>query len=318
VAAISLLAAAAPGLASAQALTPPKGEGSVSVVTSAFLVTDHLGGAGQHDKVGDIRSHSMLVDVTYGVTDRVALTFSVPWVSSKYSGIRPHPNTTVDNGQYYSTFQDLSFALRYNLARGPAWITPFIATGLPSHEYAYYGHAAAGRRLKELQIGVGVAKVLDPWLPRAFVQGRYAFGFAQEVQGHRPNRSYIDVEGGYFVTQSLRAFGMVTSHFGHGGVTFPPSGPRGLGPALFPYHDRIGDEAMVNVGGGLGLSASDSIDLFGSLVTTTWGRNGHALNYGLNLGVTWTFKKGVRAAEAMASRPEGSLWKCACQKQARF
>ena len=75
---------------------------------------------------------------------------------------------------------------------------------------------------------------------------------------------------------------------------------------------------MVNVGGGLGFSASDSFDLFGSLVTTTWGRNGHALNYGLNLGMTWTFKKGVKAAEVAANRPEGSLWKCACQKQVRF
>ena len=180
---VGLFIVVLPSLVDAQAVPPPRGEGSLSFVTSDFLVTDHLGGAGQHNKVGDIRSHSMLVDVTYGVTDRVALTFSIPWVASKYTGIRPHPNTTIDNGQYYDTFQDLNFALRYNLARGPAWITPFIATGLPSHEYAYYGHAAAGRRLKELQLGVSVARVLDPWLPRTFVQGRYAFGFAEQTLG---------------------------------------------------------------------------------------------------------------------------------------
>ena len=74
----------------------------------------------------------------------------------------------------------------------------------------------------------------------------------------------------------------------------------------------------MNVGGGIGFSASDSFDLFGSLVTTTWGKNGHALNYGLSLGVTWTFKRGVEAAAAMAHRPVGSLVRCACQKQVRF
>ena len=315
---VGIVAMGAPGLASAQAVTPPKGEGTLSFVTSSFLVKDHLGGKGQRDRVGDIQSQSILADVTYGVTDRMALSFTIPWVASKYTGNRPHPNTTVDDGTYYDTFQDLHFAFRYNLTRGPAWVTPFIGTGLPSHDYAYYGHAAAGRRVKELQIGVGVAKVLDPWLPRMFVTGRYAFGLAEETQGYRPNRSYVDVEGGYFVTSSFRAFGMVNSHFAHGGVTFPPSGPRGLPPALFPYHDRIGADSMVNVGGGFGYSASDSFDVFGSLVTTRWGRNGHALHYGLNLGMTWTFKKGVKAAEALASRPEGSLWKCACQKQARF
>ena len=316
--ALGLCAAAPIAETRAQALTPPKGEGTVSFVVSNFLVVDHLGGAGQRDKVGEVRSNSLLTDVTYGVTDRLAVSISVPWVVSKYTGSRPHPNTVVDNGEYHDTFQDLSFAARYNLTRGPAWITPFVSTGLPTHEYASYGHAAAGRRLRELQFGVSVAKVLDPWLPRAFVQGRYAFGLAEEVLGYRPNRSYIDFEGGYFVTPSFRAFGILTSHLAHGGVTFPPEGPRGIGPVLFPYHDRIAAEEMLNVGGGLGFSASDSLDVFGSLVTTTWGRNGHALNYGLSLGVTWTFRKSAEARAAMAARPEGSLVKCACQKQARL
>jgi len=53
-------------------------------------------------------------------------------------------------------------------------------------------------------------------------------------------------------------------------------------------------------------------------VTTTWGRNGHALNYGFNVGVTWTFKRGTAAAEALAHRPAGSLVKCACQRRVRF
>jgi hypothetical protein len=308
--------AASPTLADAQAMTPPKGEGSVSLVTSTFLVTDHVGGQGERIKVGDIRSNSMLMDVTYGVTDRIALTFSLPWVASKYTGPRPHPGSIADTGGYYETFQDLNFTFRYNLKRGPAWITPFVAAGVPSHDYAYYGHAAAGRRMKELQVGVSVAKLLDPWIPRTFVQGRYAFGLTEEVMGYRPNRSYLDVEGGYFVTPSFRAFGLMTSHFAHGGVTLPPAGPPALGPVLFPYHDQISAEEMLNLGGGVGFAPSDSLDVFSTLVTTTWGKNGHAINYGFNLGLTWTFKKGVEAAAA--SRHTHSLVKCACQKHVQF
>jgi hypothetical protein len=302
--------------ASAQALTPPKGEGTVSLVLTNAQVIEHLDGLGDRVKMGDIRANTVLVDVTYGLTDKLSLTLSLPWVTSRYQGPEPHPNTTIDDGSPYSAFQDVRFDVRYNVMRGPAWITPFIATTVPSSTYAAYGHAAPGRRVKELQTGVSVAKVLDPWIPRMFVQGRYAFGFAEELAGHRPNRSYMDIEAGYFLTASIRAFGIVTAHHAHGGVNYPPAGA--LGPALFPYHDRIAAENMINAGGGFGFGAGESFDFFASLVRTVSGRNGHALDYGATFGMTWTFKKGVEAAAALANRPEGSLVKCACQKQARL
>ena len=48
--AVGVIVAATPDPAAGQAMTPPKGEGSLSFVTSDFLVTDHLGGEGQRDK----------------------------------------------------------------------------------------------------------------------------------------------------------------------------------------------------------------------------------------------------------------------------
>src|SRR5262245_37908351 len=88
-AALAIAGAAAP--ARAQAWVPPQGEGAVSFIYWDLFGKYHqIPGVGKVD-VGPSSSRSVLIDATYGVTDKVAISFGIPWVASKYVGAAPHP-----------------------------------------------------------------------------------------------------------------------------------------------------------------------------------------------------------------------------------
>ena len=67
-------------------------------------------------------------------------------------------------------------ALRYNVKREGIVITPYVGTIVPSHDYQYYGHAAFGERLNELQVGTYAAKLFTRGVPGIFLSGRSRTG----------------------------------------------------------------------------------------------------------------------------------------------
>ena len=333
---IAMLAAywCAPILAAdvfAQAWVPAKGEGAVAVAFQSINVKKHLATTTPVD-AGPIQTNVLLTDVTYGLTDKIAVDLALPLVTSKYTGDRPHAGTDIDDGTYRSTFTDLRFALRYNLTRDSAVVTPYIGTVVPSHSYAFYGHAAPGQRLREVQVGVYAAKLLDRGLPGLFISGRYGYGFVEKVLDISHNRSMADLEVGYFFTSRFRAFTMTNAGYTHGGVDFPSNGPAGLPPEYRFVHDQIQKVHHLDVGGGASYSISDSLDVFGSFSKLVAGRNGHALNRGITVGASWSFSRRKNASDvittsAPASAPagtletvtakrQGSLVRCICQKSA--
>jgi hypothetical protein len=295
---------------SAQAWLPGAGEGAVSVLYQNSLVDRHLGSDGSRIDSGTIRVDGLLLDVTYGVTEKIALTLNVPFLAAKYEGVKPHPNSPIDDGRLHGAFQDLRFDVRYNVVTAPFAITPFVATVLPSHDYQYYGHAAVGRDLNEVQVGAYVARVLDPFIPGAFVQGRYAYGFTQQLFDISHNRSMLDLELGYFVSPKLRTFGLATGQITHGGVELIGAFPFNLPTEQIVHHDQISRVNMLDLGGGAQLSLTPSMDVFGSVLHTMSGTNGHALSYLVTVGASWTFH-----ANAMRrTRAEHSLIRCLCEK----
>jgi hypothetical protein len=335
---IAMLAAllCAPMLAGevfAQAWVPAKGEGAVAVAFQSINVKKHLAGTTPVD-AGPIQTNVLLTDVTYGVTDKIAVDLALPLVMSKYTGERPHPGTDIDDGTYRSTFTDVRFALRYNLTRDNAVITPYVGSVMPSHGYQFYGHAAPGQRLREVQVGVYAAKLFDRGLPGLFVSGRYGYGFVEKVLDISHNRSMADLEVGYFFTSKFRAFTMTNAGYTHGGVDFPPGGPSALPPEYFFNHDQIQKVHHLDVGGGASYSISDTLDVFGSFSKLVAGRNGHALNRGITVGASWSFSRRKNASDVTATtapgtgldtvtasgqaqgRREGSLVRCICQKSA--
>jgi opacity protein-like surface antigen len=303
----------------AQAWTPPKGEGSVSMLFVDTYVQDHYFATTPGD-IGHIWSKTMLLDVTYGLTDKVAISFSLPWITSKYEGTFPHPITPdfsqaspLDDGRYHSAFQDLRFDIRYNVTKKGMVLTPFIGTATPSHDYGYYGHTVVGKDLNEMQVGLSGAKMLDAILPGLFVQGRYAYTIAEKVIDISHNRSNIDLETGYFITPKLRVLALGTGQVTHGGLDFSITAPLD-NYALFQYHDQISRENFLTLGGGAAYSLTENFDLFSSMIHTVTARNGHAIDRGLTIGLTWSFTTNRGKDRAIASA-EGALAKCVCEKR---
>jgi hypothetical protein len=310
----------------AQAWVPERGEGAVSLSVQDLNVKKHLAAGTARDS-GHINTIVLLTDVTYGLTSKVAVDLAVPVVSSAYSGLKPHPGTDIDNGTFHTSMTDLRFSVRYNVTRKGAVITPYVGSIVPSHAYPYYGHAAAGERLRELQVGAFIAKLFTTGVPGMFVSSRVAYGFVEKVQDISHNKSMGDLEVGYFVTPSFRAFGMANGAYTHGGIDFPLAGLAAVPVRYQPVHDIVQQVNYLHAGAGVAYSITDSVDVFGSFSRLVAGRNGHALNRGITLGASWNFTRQTarRAAAAGTGAPsseyartiarrEGSLARCVCQK----
>ena len=173
-------------------------------------------------------------------------------------------------------------SVRYNVTRKGMVFTPYLGTVVPSHAYPYYGHAAPGQRLREVQVGAFAAKLIASGpLAGLFVSGRAGYGFVEQVMDMSHNRTSGDFEVGYFLTPSLRAFGIVSGQYTHGGIDFPASGGMfSLPPEQRYVHDIIQQVHYVHAGGGVSYSISDSIDMFASFARQVSGRNGHAAEPG--------------------------------------
>jgi len=296
----------------AQAWVPLKGEGSVSILYQDLYVEDHLRANGSREDRGQVSSQGLLFDATYGLTDRLAVTLGAPVVRARYTGRAPHPNVQ-DNGASHAGFQDIRLGVRYNLVRGPVTVTPFVGTNMPSHAYQTFAHAAFGRRVRELELGVYVGRIVSPRLPNAFAQARYSYSFAEHLVGIRHDRSTLDLEVGYFVTPKLRVFGLGVGQKTHGGIDLPDAGWRALPLDQQPNHDRIARTDLLDTGGGVQVSISRSVDVFGSYMTTIAGRNGHALKRGVTVGMAWSFGQGM-GLMAESRKSTRRMVRCLCQK----
>lgn len=293
---------AMPSLASAQAWLPPKGEGWFSLSYGNTLVKDHYFYDGERVKQGEIRSHTALVDLGYSITDRLGVKVNLPYVAAKYDGVNPHMYP-VDDGSTHGTFTDCRLEVRYNALRGPIVLTPFVAGVLPSHQYEYFGHAIAGNAVKQFIVGTSFGRRLDPFLSRAYIQGRYSYAFVEKVEGIFHDRSNLDLQVGYFVTPSLQLFAVGMGQKSHGGLVFDRAKLLSTWTAAdFHHHGQAARTDLLGVGGGVDFLATPALDVFVSFLTTVAGRNDHAINAQFTLGVTLGFSP--RQVLRKMSQPE--------------
>jgi len=299
----------------AQAWLPSKGQGTVSVLFQNLFVEKHLGPDGKAVDAGHITSHNLLVDVTYGLTDRLTISGNVPFVSASYNGAYPHRRNgvvTLDDGHSHGTWQDFRVDVRYRTTRGGVTVTPFIGLIAPSHGYEYYAHAAPGRDIWELQIGTYVGRLITR-VPGLFVQGRYGYGFAQRLQNIHHDRSVGDLELGYFIRPTVRVFGLVTGQVTHGGIDVPANFLTALPANLVQHHDQLSRANFADFGGGVQWSVRPTFDLYGSFLRTAAGVNIHDLACGVTLGATWTFGRQDVSFQSVGTKAH-VLHRCVCQK----
>jgi hypothetical protein len=337
---VLIFAGAAAG-AAAQAFVPDRGEGAVTVLYQSALVTQHLLASGARIDSGNINSQGMLLDFNVGLGRNFGMSVGIPYIAAKYDGASPHllrpsevplyPTFKVlDNGEYHSTFQDFRLELRYGMHKAGWAITPFVTQIIPSHTYQYLSHSAVGRDIYETQMGAYTARVLDPLLPRVFLQAGYTLGLEQTIDDIPRQRSIVTFESGYFVRQSMsvRVFALGSLQITHGGIDIPTGARADYQGILFINHDRISRENLFNFGGGIAVSLSNRTDLVASVTRTFWGENGHAqsaaLTFGISTGIgpqrrwgsTGSGSNGEASADCHSgSTAEDHLGKCVCLRK---
>jgi hypothetical protein len=294
--------------ASAQAFVPPAGEGSVTISYQNLLARGHfdlngdrMSGESGHDPT---QGHAIVMEAEFGLNDRLAVEASLPYIGSRYGGTFPHrvagvgPPQEWDDGEYHGTFQDFRIGARYNVARRPIAITPFVEVSIPSHHYPSTAHAAVGKDLRAYVVGGAAGGFLDGLLPRLYVHAEVSYSWVQEILDIRPNRSRVEGELGYFITPRLSVRFLQSYLVTHNGIdllSFTPMTEgviHGTNIAIAGEyrrnHDRLQRSNYLNLGGGVGFALNDSVDVFASAATMVWGENVHPLR-GITVGVSTHF-----------------------------
>ena len=296
-------------IASAQAFVPPAGQGNITIAYQNLFARGHLdlngdrmSGEAGHDPV---QAHAFTFETEFGLTDRLAVNASIPFIRSKYGGSAPHlvggtgPPQEWDNGLYHATWQDFRLGLRYNLVTRPVAMTVFAERIIPSHHYPALAHAAVGKDLLALVVGGAAAGFLDRILPGLFFQADYSYTRTGQIIGIRPNQSRVNAEVGYFVTPRLSIRFLQSYQVTHDGfdlisfatpmtvAQFHESGE--LVPAQYRrYHDQLQRSNYLNLGGGVGFALTESLETFAAGKNTVWGENIHPLR-GLTIGTNVHF-----------------------------
>jgi hypothetical protein len=276
----------------AQAWLAPKGEASFVTAYQNIYTRYHLFSEGEEFDGGRIRMNTVVFGLNYSFTDRLAASASIPYASARYDGRAPHAGA-VDNGEYHGGFTDLRLDLRYNILQQPAVVTPFVAAVIPTRDYPTFAHAALSSGLEQYLVGVTMGRRLDPILEAGFAQLRYSYAFAEKVLGVSHDRSNVDLEIGYFLTNSLGISVTGSYQKTHGGLDLPlPGTPASAAFRQTPYfvhHDQLARSDFLNVGGVVSYALTGTVDVFASYQSMVWGRNVHEIQPGLAIGLSWGF-----------------------------
>lgn len=298
-----------PAAASAQAFLPPPGEGNVTISYQNLSARGHFDLNGDR-MIGDsghdpTQGHAIIMDVEYGVSSRLAVYGSLPYIESRYEGTHPHLIGGVagqvqewDNGEYHGTFQDFHAGARYNITRHPFAMTPFVEVIVPSHHYPSLAHAAVGKDLRAYVVGGSIGGFLDALLPRMFFQTTVSYAAVQELVDIRPNRSRVEGELGYFITPRLSLRFLESYQVTHDGfdlLSFTPMTDAlfhgtdiHIPPEYRRYHDRLQRSNYFTLGGGVGFALNDSFEVFVDAAKMVWGESVHPLR-GITVGVNTHF-----------------------------
>jgi len=322
------IAIAGPLALPGQVWLSPKGEGVVTVLYQNDIARLHALGDGRTRDSGHITSDATYLETDFSLTDRLAVQVSVPFIEGKYVGSKPHllvrgqPDTAValDNGKYHGGLQDFRFQVRYLVRDRALKVAPFFLANAPSYDYPTFGHTAMGMDETEYRVGVAVGRRLNPLLPKAFVQGQYAFGMSPLVAaGVAPKRSYGEAQLGYLVSPRVSIQGSSVFLYSHNGINFDYNlFPNNLTVEQYLNHDRISQSKLLDFAGSIAYRVSPSMSLFASVGHSFWGTNGHLRYIVSTVGFSkaFTTKLAAEKNSALASLPEPKkAMVCTCSKK---
>ena len=279
-----------PVLAMGQAFVPSKGNGSVSVDVGTIRAAGHFLDDGSKLPGYGSRANHVTFSLDYGLTDRLALGFSLPYIKAKYTGKEEPlnlPDNTIDDGLYHGSIQDIHLEARYNIFDRPFVATPFVAFSTPIHDYPTIGEAAIGPQLNQFTAGVYVGRLLNPFLSRAFVQGGYAYTAVEEILDVPLNRSNADISFGYFLTTRLSTSVLWRRQWTHGGLGYADIYST-TSSDVFLQQDRLTNQDFQHIGIGVGMELKESWSAHFSFLKMVSGRGAH-YGEGFSGGISWSF-----------------------------
>jgi hypothetical protein len=287
--ALCVLGAFAPGMASAQAWLPDKGSFNSTILYNDVRNREHWLSNGNTLDVGHTRSRTFAFLANYGITDRLMVSGSLPYVITEYSGPPSHggqPGFDVDDGDEHGAFTDIRVGLHYQVLERPFALAPFVAYVRPVSSYYTRGHAAQGRDLEELLLGFSAGKSLDPWIPRSYAQLRYSYGFVEKVMDVAHDRSNLNLEIGTFFNSSWNVSLYGAWQWTHGGINVPVPPTN----QYFLVHDQLAADEYFNAGIGTGYAFTPELTGFAMFMHGFSGENGHRMNEGVTVGFTYGFR----------------------------
>jgi len=287
----------------AQAWITPAGEGSVGVFHQFVHSDNHLDFEGQGTTaLGTEWFHSLSLDGSYGLRDRIAVDGTVVWLATKWSGgPNPIPHGPLDNGLYHGSFQDARIVLRYQAAVRPLAVAPFVAFVTPTHSYETRGHSAFGRHLKELQLGVAAGREVRLRARPVFVHATASYSFSEAVAGYDLDLDHINGDFALSVplVSGVSITGLGSWQMMRDGLNLPlPDQDR---EEFGQDHDRLARASFLNTGLRVSIAVTDRLDLTVSGVVTAVGRNVHAVR-AVTTGMSWNFGGGFKIAPTSRRR----------------
>jgi hypothetical protein len=272
-----------PASAAAQAFTPPARVGSVTFAWQWIDNTGHIDSGGKILPFGKSVTTSVLAEVDYGLTERLAATVAVPFVFARYKGpnVPPSADGPDDCFCWHQSFQDFSIAGRYRFGDDFWGLTPHVRVIIPSHNYPYQGEAVVGPNLNQVLLGINGFWQLAAVLPKATIQAGYNFAVVEKAGDElRPNRSNLSMSFGYPLASSLYVHGGALLQKTHNGL-----------PLFQARLDQQGDRLLKmwywHLTGGLSYSVG-STDLFFAVEPYVWGRDTHN-GIAYTVGASWNF-----------------------------
>lgn len=257
--ALSLLSS----FAGAQTLTsvgvPEKGAGSFSV-SFDYVYMDE-GDVGElppgfpAEAEFFVRGRSLNFEFDYGLTDRLALTVTLPYRSNAgWDADVPHDpsflfndhgDPFIDDGSYHSYWVDLGLSLRWRWRSAERLsITPFASYYTPTNDYPLYALAQPGRGQWRIDVGANVAGRLGPPRRNMYWKAGYAYSYNEKTEptdapALRVNRSRVMLELGWRATPRLTPYVVVTDTTTHDGLGIPDFLPGLLVSDFWYYHDQL-------------------------------------------------------------------------------
>jgi hypothetical protein len=306
--------------ASAQAFIPAAGEGTISasyenVVTRGQHGVNVTANASASD-FGVTDTHAVIWYVEYGLSDRIAVHSSLPYMQVRYNGPVRHTigfnlqPSNVDDGTYHGSFQDFYVGTRFKLVQSSRFaLTPFAEVILPSHRYEVLAQAALGRDLRAFVGGAAIGGFADDVLPGLHFQTRVSFALVEKAVDIRPNRTAIDSAVGYFVTPRVALQFIETFQLTHDGIDWvgPPAILAVHHGAAFNNsyalnHDRLARANYLSFGAGVAFDVTEKIGVFATFTKMAWGENLPPPR-SLIVGMNWAFH--TRRSASHSSRSAG-------------